>query len=229
MNRLIIRIRHTAIAGTLLAFSAALPLALNAQDAAEPELLVTWRADSYAPPGFRGKALPTIGSAVNFSLELIQDGKIADLSQTEIRWYRNRTFISSGIGQKQMTLVVPPGASSQERIRATAVDFGGEDHETTVLLPVVAPEVVIDAPAASGPAMRFRALPYFFNTGFQSELVFEWRVNGEPVDAGIENPDALDLSVTGGTSGATVTVELRVSRSRELLEFAENTARFILP
>lgn len=232
MVRLTARIPLIALLHAALLATAA-PSALEAQDGPEPEFIITWQASSYAPSSYRGKVLPTVGSAVTFALELVDEGKLADLSGTEIRWYRNNNLVSSGMGQKHVTMIVPPGASREERIRAVAVDFRGEDREHTVLLPVTAPEVVIDAPAPGdvlpGVETRFRALPYFFNARSQNELLFEWQVNGEAIRAGTEHPDILDLSVSGGASGATVSVNLRVARIGELLEFAASSARYTLP
>ncbi len=45
-----------------------------------PQLMVTWKARTYAPPGFDGKIMPTANSAITASVELIDGGKIIDLS-----------------------------------------------------------------------------------------------------------------------------------------------------
>ena len=81
-----------------------LAISVNAQ--VRPEFLITWRASNYAPSDFAGKILPIPGSALTAALEIIDGGRIADLSQTEIRWSVNNKIGQSGKGIKTFSFLI---------------------------------------------------------------------------------------------------------------------------
>ena len=63
-----------------------------------PDVVVTWNASSYAPGGYPGKILPSVGSTIRVSFEALSDGKFLNLSKQMIYWYLNDDLIASGEG-----------------------------------------------------------------------------------------------------------------------------------
>ena len=83
------------------------PALTHAQTASSPQFLVTWKTSgSYIPSFYLGKALPTYGSQITASLELVSQGKILDLSNQTIYWYLEDNLVGGGVGVQQVTF--PP-------------------------------------------------------------------------------------------------------------------------
>src|SRR3989338_5844802 len=71
-----------------------------------PRVLLTWQAKNYVPAGYLGKALPSPSSIVTASVEIIDQGKIADLSKNNVYWYLNGSLVGSGVGKKTVSVRV---------------------------------------------------------------------------------------------------------------------------
>ena len=54
---------------------------------AETEFMTSWQTKTYAPAWYEGKVFPTYQSFVMVGFELVENGKIVDLSRTVVRWY----------------------------------------------------------------------------------------------------------------------------------------------
>ena len=63
------------------------------QTTSRPQFMVSWQAQSYAPSWYQGKIFPTKGSRINVVFELVDGGKIADLSKLKVRWYLNDKLV----------------------------------------------------------------------------------------------------------------------------------------
>lgn len=196
----------------------------SAQEGPPPEFLVTWQAHSYVPPSYAGRALPRNDAVVDFAFELIDNGKLTDLRDYEVRWYLGNELIRSGKGLQSITIAVPMIAPRSEVARVTVVDYQGEDLDGMILLPVAAPEAIIDVPYPQHKIPRqgalIRALPYYFSVSNKEALLFEWRANNEPPIVLSENTDELVFSFAGGAPGENARLELKVVNGTNELEFA---------
>ena len=169
---------------------------------AVPQFLVSWQANSYVPVWYQGKIFPVKGSLVNISFELIDNGKIADLSKTKVRWYLNDNLVlneNNGLGIKQYSFNTTNYSGQDIEVRIALFDYkGGSQIDKIIRIPVVSPEVVIDAPyeknlIGAGKNL-FIAYPFFFNIGDLSKLSFEWTAN-EAVIYESENTSRSDLEL----------------------------------
>lgn len=170
-----------------------------------PKFLVSWRADDYIPEWYFGKSLPIVGSQIEASFELVDDGKPVNLSQNIVRWYIDGDLVkneSDGLGIKSLTTIIPKNSGNKILIRISVVDYDtGPVLEKVMTIPVLKPEAVIDFPYASdkvGSGLSILKLtPFFFNVNNLNELEVKWSVNG--VDYQLyENEDSawqLDLNV----------------------------------
>lgn len=178
--------------------------------------MVTWQAENYAPADFLGKLLPTNNTPIEVVFNLLQDGKILDLSKTGIRWYVNDKLPEEGAGKQTLRFVASDLFVENQTIRINIPNYKGQELTHTLVIPIVVPQVVIQAPYLSGALpygeARFKALPYFFNITNLLGVTLNWFVNGvQPKSEGIvTNPDELVLSTPKEIPVGTET-EVRVS------------------
>ena len=198
---------------------------------AVPKLFITWKAATYAPRDFSGKILPAANSQITASVELIDNGKPADLSNPNpklkqtIYWYLNDNFLQGGAGLQRVTFRAPDAAGGTLDLRAEVPNYKRgiipEPPLKTITIPIAAPEVVIEAPFPGGlfssPTAMLAGLPYFFNVKDASQLNFFWTVNGQ-APTGAENPQTLTIKVgSGAPAGSTVSVSLTVRSGNNIL------------
>ncbi len=199
-------------------FSAVLLFSLksaNAQTVSSPQFLVTWKAsNSYIPSFYQGKALPSPGSEITASLELISNGHIVDLSSQNIYWYLDEVLVGGGMGVQQVTFPpfgTPPSTLILE-VDIPQYSSGYLIH--TVNIPFVEPMAVIDAPYPnqefSSNPLVVQGIPFFFYATSSDNLLFNWSVNGQ-TGSNAENPQVADIRLPQGTqSGTTLGVSLLI-------------------
>lgn len=192
-------------------------LLINAQTATE--FLVTWKASAFVPAGYQGKILPTRESVINISFDVIDSGKIADLSRNEIRWKSGGKIINSGIGSKNSSFVISKIAVDELRINITILNSKGRDLNKSISIPIADPEVVIQQ---IGPA-SFEAKPYFFNINNVSLLNFDWTANGEKPAGSPKNPNILTIENLTETIKTSLGIKLNLGvKATNILNPIEN-------
>lgn len=185
----------------------------GAAQTAEPFVLLTWQADSYAPPGFQGKVLPTAYTKISAGVEVISGGRSLNLSEANINWYWNNQPIAGG-QDKRRAEFYPEFISSLNDLR---VEISGIDKGLlikTVEIPVVQPQVVIEAPFPGGVffenQITLTARPYFWNPNSISDLIFDWQVNNQTPEKQ-DNVGVLQINMQPGVApGFEIKVSLRV-------------------
>lgn len=192
---------------------------------ARPEFFVTWRASSYAPPDYSGKVLPTNGSEITVSSELIENGKILDLAGERVLWYLDDNVIGRGEALRSVSFIASARAGGRHEVRVQINSFRKQSDivSKTIDIPVARPEAVIEtrlpSDAFQGTNVRVRGKPYFFNVGDVSELEYKWVVNGKsPTDE--ESPSFLDINLVGSQAMTELRVGLTVVNPKDVLEFA---------
>jgi len=199
-----------------------------------PQFLVSWQAQSYIPNWYQGKILPTNGTPTEISFELIDKGKLADLSKTKVRWYINDELVKNeenGLGIKSLKIITPNYSGQETEIRISVVDYlGGETLDKIIKIPVVGPEVLIDSPypdkKISAGSSIFQAIPFFFNIKNLNSLSIEWSAN-EQKPAGLSaNPWLLNLNIGAETpTGTEIKLSVLVKNILKELEFASKSVQ----
>lgn len=179
-----------------------LPLSavVSAQEVLGTTGLLTWHAESYAPRNYLGKILPTQSSFVSAAFELVEDGKPADLSRRELRWFLNDTLFAKGQGLKTARFQASVGADNSHFVRVQVTDGRNILFEKLAEVPIVRPRVSIVPlsfeSALSRGAHEFRVIPFFFNARDLSEIFFSWNINGQtPSAEGVDEPFKLSFAV----------------------------------
>lgn len=203
---------------------------VNAQSA--PIFLTSWKAQSYVPNWHQGKIFPAPGTPVEVSFELIDNGRIADLSKTRVRWYLNNDLArneENGLGIKSLNFIAPQFGGRDVEVRIAALNYGdgGGQMDEIIRIPVAKPEVVIDSPYPDRligvGKSSFRAVPFFFGTKDVSadNFSFEWSIDGEKVEGFFENQADFILDVGLQTpSGAKLKLSVLAKNLLKKLEFA---------
>jgi hypothetical protein len=188
---------------------------------ASPTFLITWKTTgSYIPSFYIGKGLPTYGSKITASLELISpQGKILDLSQQTIYWYVDDTLVGGGAGAQQATFPPIGDAPNTANLRVTIPNYNGVYLVHAINIPMVLPEAVIYAPYPNGQftqnPLTVQAIPYFFNIADPSGLSYTWSVNGQ-AGSNAENPETAQITLPQGTqSGTGVSASLSVENPND--------------
>jgi hypothetical protein len=200
-----------------------------AAQTAEPFVFLTWRADSYAPADFRGKVLPTAATTINAAVEVITNGKITDLSRATINWYWNNNLIASGENLRKVAWNAPGVAGNINDLQVEIIGTAAGILIKTVEVPVVPPEVVIEAPfperTFSGNQIILVAKPYFFSP--VPNIIFDWRVNGEAPKVQ-DNSGILEINIAPNTPpDFRINAELTARNLRNTLERAAKTLSLI--
>jgi hypothetical protein len=201
--------------GLFLVFPATIYKA-HAQTSNSPTFLVTWRAsNSYIPSFYQGKALPSYGSRITASLELISNGKILNISGQTIYWYENEVLLGGGTGVQQITFSPFGEPPNSLALNVELPQYDGTYLSHTIQIPFVNPVAVIDAPYPSGQfstnPVGLTAIPFFFDTGSASDLSYAWSVNGQS-GSNTENPQEAQITLPQGTqSGTSLAVSLSVT------------------
>ncbi len=203
----------------------------------QPQFMISWKAYNYAPSWYQGKNFLIYSTPVEIAFELLENDKIVNLSNYEIRWYINNSLFIKGQGI-QTILFSPKNQAGNNievwisivnynSINGTCTSCGGKDLNKIIYIPVKNPEVIIDSPYLTGTvkiggAYKIKALPFFFNVNSLKNLSFDWLVNNQTVFSGDgQSPDVLNLNVSTSTpSGLQIDVNVAVSNVLDTIESA---------
>lgn len=211
-------------------------LFLNLADAASPQFLVSWQSKNYAPSWYQGKIFPTKGSMVEVSFELMDNGKIADLSKEKIRWYINDKLEkneNSGLGIKSLMFSMPDYFGRTTEVRIEIFHYKGEDVIGKIInIPSASPEIIIDSPyfgdKISVGSSIFKAFPFFFNIKNLYDLSIEWSAMGQRSE-NFANPWQLSLNIDQkAPKGMEVRLSVSVKNLLKELEFAGENMRLVI-
>lgn len=201
---------------SLVAFSVVfLTVAHTGAQIAGPQTFITWKAKSYAPAFFAGKILPGSTSPVLADVEIIDNGKPANLSQMTIYWYLGDQLINRGVGLQSVTFRAPQTLTAgMLSLRVQIPDYPGGIVKS-VNIPVVRPSVVLESlypgDKFNSGSVRVSALPFFFSVPDISFLSFSWTLNGSPVQSA-ENPQNLQININQGAApGSVLDIKAAVS------------------
>ncbi len=184
----------------------------------QPQFLLSWQTNAYAPSGFTGKILPSPGTPVTVSFEIVQDGKLVNLAKQTIYWYVNDTLVSNIPGKQTITFIAPSFLGIVD-VRIELPSYPGGFLFQSVNIPVVQPEAVIESAYPGGNftglSAQVKGVPYFFDVQDPSALSFTWNVNGEtPQNA--EDPTILSVNLNSDAApGSAVNVGLMIQAAQD--------------
>lgn len=202
---------------------------------APAEIDLLWEAQTYTPPFYKGKALPSYKSLVRVTAIPRWNTLISDPNQFNYKWTYNRTqSIGGGLGKN--SVVIPAGWSGStvpialETSLAESAWTGYQNanipaseaklvfYEQAPLLGIQFDHALSGVKNVSGNELALRAVPYFFSTDnyLNGELIYTWKINGNNIVAGI---DSMNMLIPKQGKGAeSYAVQLRVQSPKRILQ-----------
>lgn len=213
----------------------------KASFAADPSFIVSWKANNHVPMNYLGKVLPISGSEVDISFEMVgnnpgDSGKIINLSNNEVRWYVNGTFMKSGQNMKSFSFVTSDGNGTETDVKISA-EYNDPTTQQNyfvneyIAIPLTFPDVVISYKNFSGSLIKgnanlFSAIPFFFNSALDS-LSILWTVNNQQATSDYKDP--WNLTVNLGSdypSGSDININAVVQDRTNSQSSASKTYHF---
>ena len=209
----------------------------SGDDSAQLTLIPTsidllWEADSYTPPFYRGRAVPTSGSTIRlFAVPhfVASDGTVIASSGIDFTWKVNGGVdeAQSGIGESSALFpaAILYGTDVIE-VDAQTPD-GSLAGSASITIQTQAPQLVLyeDNPLfglmyhqALGSSQNapesetsFAAVPYFAEAASPNDasLAYQWSVNGSPVSTDPSDPSEITISAS---SSGEAQIQLSVSK-----------------
>ncbi|MDO8582640.1 MAG: hypothetical protein Q7R63_01470 [bacterium] len=149
---------------------------------AAPELIVTWKASSYVPANYAGKALPVAGTAIDVSAILVDGNAVVSLSPYDINWYAGEDRVAGGKGAASARVTAPITGQSSIELRVNVAKYKNQPLDAFVTIPIVRPELLVMR-KPNVKTQDLSVIPYFWNILTPAELVVTWEDNGNTVIA----------------------------------------------
>lgn len=214
---------------------------------APTELDLLYESDSYTPPFYRGRALPSAGSTLRLqALPRFKkpDGSFVPTSEIIFTWRKNGQVLGSLSGRGRATAVIPsPLLFSTDTILVEAETRDGayagsarasvssadpvlrlyEDHPLYGLRFNRAFGTSTDTTARE---LTLAAIPFFASVGSPTDaaLSYEWTVNGTPVETNEGTRNALTI---GGAEGGEARISLNLLHTTNIFFGAEGAWGFV--
>jgi len=205
------------------------------------EIDLLWEADTYTPPFYKGKALPTYKSNVKATAM----ARIRSLSDNPTSFYYTWTInriqgLGEGLGKTSAIIPMKYAGSpvpTEVRVREVSEqkDGGGTwsvvqnilatnpllaFYEQAPLLGTIFERALSGSAGTKGTGFRIRAVPYFFSNDDMANgnLVYTWKKDGASVAPALD-PTSIQLGKTG-TAAQSSAVSLSVQNRKRILQQA---------
>lgn len=209
------------------------------------EVDILWEADSYVPPLYKGKALPSSESEITFvamARIVNQNGSFFSPNELIYKWRQNGKILGklSGRGKNSITILGPSLLNTDlihVEIESVYVGYTGSGiitveavipmiimYEKSPLLGPIYENAIGKSFSLTEKEVTVVAHPYFFssNKRTNTNLKYSWRVDGRDIDNPSIDQSSLTLRQVGEESG-TATVLLTVRNLQKILQMARSS------
>lgn len=163
--------------------------------------LLTWQTNTYAPPGYLGKSLPTKGSTLSLNLMTLNSSE--SFSNTLFAWYLDDIKLFEGVNKPTLktTITQKPGIYTAKVFLRYS---DGIPETITAPVKIVTPEALFVESTSilqggeiktRPKTLHVRVLPFFFNVTSLLELGFRWKINNTVSAAQPEKPDSATITI----------------------------------
>ena len=201
------------------------------------EIDLLWEANTYTPPFYKGKALPTYQSVVKVVAILNVGTTSNNQFAYSYTWTTGTRGLGNGYGKN--TAILPMKYSGMKvpvsvRVRDTegtligsakqnilAVDPILAFYEQAPLLGSRFDHTLNGSIQTTGTSFRVRAVPYFFSNDNMAnhDLVYSWKKDGVKIIQG-SNPNSLILEKSG-TEAQSSDIQLLIQNRKRILQAAD--------
>ncbi len=198
------------------------------------ELDLLYDSDSYTPPFYRGRSLPSAGSSLVLQAlpHFVEPGgttvPASDLTYT---WRDNGQVMGQVSGKGKSAIVIPSPVlygtdvisvqaqssdgllSGQSSVSVSAVDPIVVLYEDHPLYGILYEKALDSASFIPESEMTFAAVPYFAtaHTPADATLQYAWRVNGQSIRSDAAKPN--ELTLQAGDTSNTALIELSLTHA----------------
>ncbi len=216
---------------------------------APAEVDVLWEAQTYTPPFYKGKALPSYKSLVRVTAIPRFNALTSDPTQYYYKWTYNK-IQGAGEALGKNSIVIPMGFPDSKIPVAVTVTLPGTDwsgykltnipgHEAKLVLYEQAPLLGVQFDHALttnqtpkrglGNTFNVHAVPYYFSTDNvqNGELIYTWTVNRSNVVTGL---DPLNITLTKQSKAEeSFAISLRAQNPKHILQEGITQSNVVLP
>lgn len=201
------------------------------------EIDMLWKAQTYTPHAYKGKALPSFGSAITVvAVPNFGSGTRYDSSELIYNWsldygqYPDRSgvgrdsFVFNSDTVSDFNLVQVEVSSFDGKFRATGsvrIESTKPEiifYEDHALEGVFYGEAIKNELTAGGSQISVRAEPYFFSKEDLGVLSYVWTVNRKEIEPEAR-PDSVEFRIQEGITGS-ASVVLNIRNIRKSLQLA---------
>ncbi len=190
--------------------------------AADNSFLLTWSSDSYVPPDYEGKALPSRGSLIKVAAIPVKK-LTADPDQLYYRWLLDNEIVYPAQGQGKSSFQFPATkwSGDSHEIESQILDEQGNLLWRGFLaVKITSPQLLLKKQnggyavqealsAATGQSLTLIAVPFFFHAQKPADLSFTWTIDQQKPEAGDEKtPDQLIIKIPAGSLSSPVSKAL---------------------
>lgn len=203
------------------------------------EVDLLWEADTFVPPFYKGKALPTYKSQVKLSAIPRFNASSSNPSMYAYTWTANQIQgLKGSSGGGSVTLPMKySGTAIPVTVRINNPGVNGETGSASLNIVAVDPQLVFyeDAPllgirfdhalsesiTTNGTSFRIHAVPYFFSNDDMEngDLSYSWQKDSERFSGAELDPNSLLLGKVGKSAQGS-TVALTVQNRKRILQQA---------
>lgn len=203
---------------------------------------IVWKANTYVPPFYKGKALPTYQSDITFvALPNFLDGNTPINPKNLVyTWKKDNVVLGSLSGYGKQSVSIPGSiidrpytiqvevASFDDRYKAsgqTSITKVSPDvifYENNPLYGVNFNKALENPTTVSNQEMSVSAFPYYFSTTNREDynLTYTWKMNNTKLSTDQYSPTI--TFKTPGVAGTSI-LSLKVENTSKILQFLEKT------
>lgn len=204
------------------------------------DFFVDWSAETYIPPEYDGRAMPTYNSKITLSatpLSLINE------NDYKYSWIIDLASTPSNNGKPSVSFPSTKTSGGEHIIYLTIINkkTGKIIKEYSLSIPITSPQNFVYAKLSSGhlsllnmenkaninAQLDLTAKPFFFNKTDRSQaLIFQWMLNNQKAQWSESN----DLSISfpeGARAGYQYVLNLTIKNPSDLFQFTENNYKIV--
>lgn len=197
---------------------------------APDDFTLAWACDSYIPPDYPGKALPTAGSKIKVTA--MPTKKLSyNPDLLNYRWFLDDDIMGWANGRGKSSLrFTATKETGYHVVELQALD----SQETVVFRQTISilmsrPQMILKDSltgysleenylASTGQNLNFKAVPLFFPISNLSQLVFQWKVDNINVPIEEKDADWLKLTLPKGSLSSPLSKIIQISIHNRLDE-----------
>lgn len=188
-----------------------------------PELLLSWKANSYIPPSYALKSLNVLGSNVTVSALLSENGSVLNSNNANFMWFVNNELFRQGLGLSSFSFKT---LTKKDHTVSVKVIINGREISSAIEIKTAEPELSIISNGnpdnlKNGEKITLKAIPYFFTSKQFSDLDFSWNIDGTNFQTQNDNELNFDTQRLGYTGLKKISIEARATNKSTLFETAK--------